>query len=163
MWETLLSEVGVVRREEDIASPHGRRLYRHWLDLRGDGEMPARQAFDPFDVPWILGDLSLIEIVPGDYLFRVDSSRAVQFFGSEMTGRLLSQYPGAGSARIGHIRNAYDTVVAARAPHVWLRDALVQGKRRQIEQLLVPLGSAAGDVSHIAISLDTSPGLRPRD
>jgi hypothetical protein len=149
-----------VRREEDIASPHGRRLYRHWLDLRGDGEMPGRHAFDPFDVPWILGDLSLIEIVSGDYLFRVDGSRAVEFFGSEMTGKRLSQYPDP--ARVGHIRRSYDTVVAGRAPHVWLRDALVHGKRRTLEQVLVPFASGAGEVSHIAISLDTSPALRAR-
>ncbi|MBL8808112.1 MAG: PAS domain-containing protein [Rhodospirillales bacterium] len=157
MWETLLSEVGSVAREADIASAHGRRFFRHWRDLRGSADIPARQDFDPFDVPWILGDLSLIERVPDDYLFRVDGTRAVEFFGNEMTGRLLSQYPFA--ERVPQLRAAYDTVVESRAPHVWLREAVNSGKRRRIEQLLLPLAGADGAVSHIAISLDTfAPG-----
>ncbi|MBI1245136.1 MAG: PAS domain-containing protein [Alphaproteobacteria bacterium] len=160
MWETLLSEVSPVRREDEIASPHGRRFFRYWQDLCGEGEIPPRHAFDPVDVPWILGDLTLIEVMPGDYLFRVDGTRAVEFFANEMTGKLLSQYPFA--ERVGHMRMTYDTIVAGRGPHVWFRDARIRGKRWRFEQLIVPFSDDGESVTHLAVTLDTSPDLFAR-
>lgn len=154
MWETHVSELSPIRREDDIASPRGRRLFRHWQDLCGLQALAPRAAFDPIDVPWALGYLTFVEVVPGDFFYRVDSGRAVDFFGHEMTGRLLSQYPLA--ERIPIIRASCETVVASGRPHVWLRDMERRRRRWRVEQTFLPFTTDGSRVTHLAVALDTT-------
>jgi hypothetical protein len=154
MWESLLSELCEVRNEAEIASPRGRRLFRHWQDLCCAQALPPRASFDPIDVPWSLGYLSMVEVVPGDYVFRVDSTHAVDFFGAEMTGKPLSAYPDL--LRRPRIRTAYDTVVSSGRPHAWLREMEMGRKRWRVEQVMLPFAGEGACVTHIAIALDTT-------
>ncbi|MBL8805406.1 MAG: PAS domain-containing protein [Rhodospirillales bacterium] len=79
---------------ETIANVRLRRLYDYWDAKRGTREMPARADIDAIEIGWALGDISLVEVLPdGDFRWRVDGSNLSAFFGCDMGGRKLSEYP----------------------------------------------------------------------
>jgi hypothetical protein len=70
-----------------------RRLVAHWDRIRGDRPMPARADFDPLDVRFALGDISLIEVHrdPLRFYFRLDGTKQVDLFGVDCTRRYLDE------------------------------------------------------------------------
>ncbi|MBI1245274.1 MAG: PAS domain-containing protein [Alphaproteobacteria bacterium] len=77
-----------------MANTRLRRLYDYWDARRGGRDMPARADIDAVEIGWALGDVSLIDVLPdGDFRWRVDGTNLSAFFGCDMGGRKLSQYP----------------------------------------------------------------------
>jgi hypothetical protein len=70
-----------------------RRLLKHWQRIRGDRRMPARADFDPLEVPYALGYLSVIEVHrdPLRYYFRLDGTKQVELFGIDCSHRYLDE------------------------------------------------------------------------
>ncbi|MBL8805405.1 MAG: PAS domain-containing protein [Rhodospirillales bacterium] len=118
-----------------IANARLRRFYDYWDARRGIRAMPARIDIDPLDFVWALGDVSLIDVLPdGDFRWRLDGSNSSAFFGTEMQGRRLSEYPHPqfiepmrailrGPAESG--RPAFMTRVYAKDARRWNYDSLL--------------------------------------
>jgi len=70
-----------------------RQLVAHWQRLRGSRRMPTRADFDPLDVRFALGYVSLIEVHrdPLRFYFRLDGTKQVDLFGVDCTRRYLDE------------------------------------------------------------------------
>jgi hypothetical protein len=121
--------------------------------------MPPYAAFDPVEFRWALGHLSVATELPdGDYLYRVDGTAVVEYFGVEMTGKRLSAYPG--DARRRRIRDSFDLVRAARKPVYVRRNTMVDGFVLHMHILLLPFGAPGAAVAEIMSCLAHGKALR---
>jgi len=70
-----------------------RHLVAHWQLLCGDRRMPSRADFDPLNVRFALGYISVIEIHrdPLRFYFRLDGTKQVELFGVDCTRRYLDE------------------------------------------------------------------------
>jgi hypothetical protein len=133
------------------------RLYRYWDQRRGDRTMPARSDIDPIDMPWILGFLTLHDVLPeGGFRFRVDASYTATMFGIDMTGRPLDEYPIPAVRDM--IRRSLDLVCATARP---LRSDMDYGsavRHWRYERLILPLASDGCRVDMLMSSIDVIAG-----
>ena len=70
-----------------------RRLVAHWRQICRGRRMPARADFDPLEVRFAVGYLSLIAVErdPLRFYFRLDGTKQVELFGIDCTGRYLDE------------------------------------------------------------------------
>ena len=116
-------------------------FYDYWLRRSAGKPMPARADIDPLDIPRLLPNLFLIDVVPGRprrYRFRLVGTRIAELEG-EITNRFLDEFvPGAaGTAMARH----YDDTVAGR---VYVRRETLYWRQREhvnYDVLLLPLSS----------------------
>ncbi len=68
-----------------------RELYKHWDQLRGERQAPPRSSLHPSDMPKLLPYICLVEVLsePTRFKFRLVGTVVVDYYGEEMTGRLL--------------------------------------------------------------------------
>ena len=126
----------------DIAAPQLRRLYEDWDQRRRGREFPARADFDPLDLKYVLGDLSLVDVLrdPVRFRFRLHASNVVDRGGIDMTGRLVDDMPD--ERRRGNTLRHYTKVVAQRAPSVIsLRNEYTDLRSWHCEVLVLPLAA----------------------
>lgn len=119
-----------------------RSLYRDWDARRGGHRFPARAAFDPLELRYILGNLSLIDVLrdPLRFVFRLHASNNAARLGTDMTGKELAEMP----ARLTpeRIRAHYELVLRTRAPQVqWRERTLANGMAWDFEVLVLPLAA----------------------
>ena len=121
----------------ELKTPVLRQLYQDWDERRRGREMPARADFDPLDLKYCIGNLSLIDVAhePLRYRFRLHASTVAQSIGFDLTGKDLDAMPDAEYRRI--VADHYAEVLAARKPvakyrhrqmtdqHIWSCEVLV--------------------------------------
>jgi hypothetical protein len=133
-----------------------RRFYSYWDGRRGTRAMPARRDIDPVDIPWMLGFVTLHEVLPdGGFRFRVDATHTANVFGVDMTGRTLDEYPSPEVREM--IRASLTTVVESRVP---LRRDLDFGAKFQnwrYERLILPLSDDGERVNMLFSAIDAAP------
>jgi hypothetical protein len=133
------------------------RLYRYWDERRGARPMPGRADIDPIDVPWILGYLTLHDVLPeGGFRFRVDASYTASMFGVDMTGRMLDEYPIATVRDM--IRRSLELVCTTGRP---LRSDMDYGsvvRHWRYERLILPLSADGSRVDMLMSSIDVIAG-----
>lgn len=115
-----------------------RKLAAHWDRLRGERVMPGRAAFDPLDVQYALGYISVIEVHrdPLRFYFRLDGTKQVELFGIDCTRRYLDEaMPGEHAAMAGE---SYRQVVEARRPGHHLRKVRFHERMIDYEVLILP-------------------------
>ncbi|MFM7345018.1 MAG: PAS domain-containing protein [Tagaea sp.] len=148
----------VVESANDIASARNRRLFAWWREARGEGELPRFRQFDPVENSCALGHVSVATLLPdGDFRYRVDGSHVVEYFGVEMTGKRLSEYPYP--ARRAAIQASFETVRAARKPVKIKRDRIVDGRSIRIHLLLLPFADGGPAVTDIMSCLAHGPEI----
>jgi hypothetical protein len=136
-----------------IASPRLRRLYDYWDAKRAGRPMPARPDIDPLEIPWALGDIALIDVLPdGEFRWRLDGTRLVEFFGSDLTGLRLAEHPSG--VHIPMMRRTLETPVAAREPFHQFRPYSKDTLRWNYESLLLPLSGDGTRVDMLLQMLD---------
>lgn len=136
-----------------IQSPRLRRFYEYWAGKkRGEG-LPGRGDIDPVEFPWALGYVSLHDVLPGgDFRVRLDASQAVEFFGNDLTGRVLGALP---PPEFGPtMRRTLSQIVETRTPLVLQRDMELQGRFWRYETLLLPFAADGIKIDMIASVLD---------
>ena len=124
-----------------------RRLYRDWDRRRAGRAMPARADFDAVDLKYILGHLSLIEVLrePLRFHYRVHATQAAERLGFDMTGKPLDSLPNAEYRAL--IRIHHESVVRLRRPVPVLRDHLFSDSRCwKCEALSLPLSADGREV-----------------
>lgn len=133
-----------------------RRFYSYWDGRRGRRAMPARRDFDPVDIPWMLGFVTLHEVLPGgDFLFRVDATNTASMFGIDMTGRTLAEYPVVSVREM--IRRALTIVAETGRP---LRSDLDYDSAHshwRYERLILPLSDDGERPNMLFSAIDVAP------
>lgn len=71
------------------------RLYAEWQQRRKGRAFPARADFDPLEMKYVVGKLSLIEVRhhPLRFFFRVHAGGAAERLGFDLTRKFLDDYP----------------------------------------------------------------------
>lgn len=118
-----------------------RRLLAHWLRLRGRRLTPARADFDPLDVRYALGYISLIEVRrdPMRFYFRLDGTKQVELFGVDCTGRYLHEALPADHAAMAAA--SCSEAVQLRAPCYHRRQIAFHERPIEYEVVILPFSN----------------------
>ena len=115
------------------------QLTECWNERRCGSGFPARQAFDPADLGFALGNLMLVDVVRAPLRFRLKlvGSNIARHLGFDATGLYLDDYP---APEFGHIlRSIHADALARREPVAIRCDQAVVGQALRCECLLLPL------------------------
>ncbi len=126
----------------ELKTPVLRQLYSDWDQRRRGREMPARADFDPLDLKYCMGNLSLIDVAqnPPRYRFRLHASTVAQGMGFDLTGKSLDAMPDTEYRRM--VTDHYDEVLAARKPVAKYRNRqMVDQRILYCEVLVLPLSA----------------------
>ncbi len=107
----------------ELHDPSLCRLHAEWQKRRNGRAFPSRGDFDPIDMKYILGKLSLIEVHrhPLRFFFRVHAGKAAEHLSFDLTGKFLDDYPDRKHRDL--IRDHFIRVVAEGVPLLVRRDA----------------------------------------
>ncbi len=121
----------------DITTPSLRQLYEDWLARRRGREFPARTDFDPLELGYVLGNLSLLDVLsePGRYRYRIHATNTARWFGYDLTGKEIEAC--SVPERRERIRRQFDEVVRRRAPMVLRPGFTVAGRPLVTHEILV--------------------------
>jgi hypothetical protein len=116
-------------------------FHEYWQRKGAGKVMPARADIDPLDIPQLLANIFLVDVVPGDpqrFRFRLVGTRIAELEG-EMTNRFLDEFvPGAaGTAMARH----YEDTAQGR---LYVRHETLHWRRRDYvnyDVLLLPMSS----------------------
>ena len=78
----------------DDAAPKIRALYDYWLSIRpADAPLPGRRHLDPLDIPELLPNIWMVDVVrdPLRFRFRLIGTEIVKFAGRDLTGSWLHE------------------------------------------------------------------------
>jgi hypothetical protein len=134
--------------------PELRTLHTLWQRIRGNRQMPARRDFDPADVPRLLPDMFLVDVLPNAqverrFRVRLQGTAQVDYFGADWTGRFLHEMIDQASA--DRFCAVGDHVVASREPWMSTGDLywLPEKPFYRFETLLLPLSDDGATVNMI--------------
>jgi hypothetical protein len=119
-----------------------RSLYRDWDARRGGRSFPARADFDPLELRYILGNLSLVDVLrdPLRFVFRLHASNNAARLGADLTGKELAEMPTM--AEPDRVRTHYELVISSRAPQVQRRTGTYADSAKwEYELLVLPLAT----------------------
>ena len=118
-----------------------RRLVAHWSRIRGQRRMPARADFDPLEVRYALGCISLIEVHrdPLRFYFRLDGTKQVDLFGVDCTRRYLHEAMPAEYAAM--VAASFSDVVARQEPRYHRRQIAYHERLMEYEAVILPFSS----------------------
>ena len=127
----------------EIVTPNLKRLLNDWESWRHGKKFPSRADFDPVNLKYILGHLSLIDVTydPLQFHYRVYGSFLTQRIGKEMTHKSVDDLPGEGNAE--RIKAHLSQVIQDRIPMAFLRLHRFQDSDlpRNSESLMLPLSN----------------------
>ncbi len=136
-----------------ITDDRHKALLDYWVTKRRQRLMPDRADIDPIDIPKLLPDIGLLDVVDGGrrFYFRVVGSNINHAFGHDYTGHYLDDVAPIGYSQF--ITLLYRKVIQTRCPVYSLgmcryRDSSV----RSIQRLLLPLTKGGQDVEQIFYS-----------
>jgi len=131
-----------------------RRLYRYWLDRKGNRRFPCRRDIDPAHFTYVLGDVMLVDVLRDPLRFRVrvhGTNMALQGR-YDLTGKLIDDLPIAEyrdyvlQRCAGLVRNGKP--LAVRYERVWeLRPC-------RYEALWLPLSDDETNVTALLCAMD---------
>src|SRR5215472_1830417 len=109
----------------NIKAPLLQRLHHEWESRRRGRRMPARADFDPVDLKYALGYLSLIDVRrdPLRFRFRVHASNVAGRVGFDLTGKEVDAIADMHYRKL--VRAHYIAVVEQRWPVVEFRDRVM--------------------------------------
>ena len=133
------------------------RRLQQFLDLwerkRVGRLMPTRQDFAFEELrPW-LGELHLLEVLPGDFRFKVFATGTAERVKREFTGRLMSE--AEPKELIREAMTAYRHTVESRTPSFADRSNIeIDGRIFSWHRLVLPLSADGQAVDHLFVCID---------
>ncbi|MGH6977545.1 MAG: PAS domain-containing protein [Stellaceae bacterium] len=130
------------------------RLHRDWESRRRDRRMPARADFDPVDLKYVLGYLSLVDVRrnPLGFRFRIHASNVAARVGFYLTGKDVDAIADVHYRKL--VRAHYIAVVERRGPAVEFHDrVMTDNVCLHCEVLALPLGDDGETVDRIMSAL----------
>ena len=126
---------------EAVRSDVLRRLVAHWERLCAGRHMPVRADFDPLDVRYAIGFISLIEVRrdPLRFYFRLDGTKQVELFGVDCTRRYLDE--AMPSDHVAMATVSYRDVVEAGEPRYHRRRIPFHERLIDYEIVILPFST----------------------
>lgn len=135
---------------QEIAHPGLRALYDYWDERRSGRRMPGRKDLDPLDVPKLLPNLMLIDVVavPFRMAYRLVGTALVERMGRDATGLSVEEaYLGGDWEKI--LRDCR-FVIEKGLPCLRQNNAVdAKGRQLAYQRLLLPLASGGERVDMI--------------
>lgn len=138
------------KSEVAIRSPMLQRLQRDWESRCRGRRMPARADFDPVDLKYVLGHLSLVDVRrnPLSFRFRIHASNVAARVGFDLTGKEVDAIADMHYRKL--VRDHYTAVVEQRRPVFKFRDrVMTDNVCLHCEVLALPLGNDGETVDRI--------------
>lgn len=134
-----------------IVHPNLQRLYAYWEERRAGRTFPSRADISPQDFAFVLGDLSLIDVLydPLRFRIRLQGSNTVMRLGYELTGRFADDIPDPEYRRL--TLNTYRRVVEGRRPIREVREQTLDRKVHRYEAIWLPLAADGATVDMIMV------------
>jgi len=123
--------------------PRLRAFYDYWRGRAPDGLLPGRQHIDPLDIPALLPDLVLFDVVESGgalrFRVRVAGGTLVELVGgTNPTGRFIDEF--VAQNRRDTLNAAYASVVRDRNAHFWESQLWTPGREFvRVQRLALPL------------------------
>ncbi len=120
-------------------SPRLRRLFEDWQQWRAERAFPSRADFDPADIQYILGNVSLIDVRqrPLRFRFRLHGSDNAMRMGVDLTGKDLDEMPQGETREV--VRKHFEATVVQRTPITRFREGVFSdGRVWHYEALVLP-------------------------
>jgi hypothetical protein len=117
-------------------------LYRYWLRMSpGDGKLPGRRHVDPIDIPALLANIWLLDVVghPVRFRFRLIGDAARRLGIAAKRGEFVDKYNAENDAPVQDMHFA----VSERLP-VWFRGRAyfpMDAQIGELERLILPLAA----------------------
>ena len=127
------------------------RLLDLWNIKRGARLMPVRADFDVFELKEWLGNLMLIEVLPGatEFRYRLYGSVLASYYDRDLTGKLTDALS---PETRDTVRREYAAVCATRRPTMIERKRSVKHSERMVAKLVLPLAGPDGAVHMILVA-----------
>jgi hypothetical protein len=126
-----------------IASQRLKRLLSDWEDRRSGRAFPSRADFTPFDLQYILGNVSLLDVAydPLQFTYRLYATNLRERFGKELTGKNVDDISSQSHLKLA--KKHFIQVIRERVPIVHVRDheLIVINAPHDCEVLVLPLSS----------------------
>lgn len=120
--------------------------------------MPSRRDIDPLHFPWMLGNVSLVEVHRGmgetalRYRFRLVGTRVVQRLGYDLTGKRLEEL--AEPQYRARLAAAYGELVHRCEPMVEHLNMPIDDHHHDYEMLRLPFSSDGATVDMLMLAVD---------
>jgi hypothetical protein len=141
-----------------IASPDLHRLYDYWRARCRDGRLPARADIDPLELPYVLGNLLLVDVLrePLRFRYRLVGTNLAGRLPFDMTGRMVDEHPDAEFRRVA--LGVYAQVASTGKPIGVHRDVMIDKRVRRYDALHLPLAADGTAVDMILVGMRTRGG-----
>jgi hypothetical protein len=155
--------------DAEILDPEIRRFVEYWQAKRLGLRYPARAALDPLDFRYVLGDVVLIEthrpsVGSGDawdFRYRLIGSNVVARDGYDLTNKSLDDLPEPEYR--ARIRTTWTAVCESGQPAHYVRDLVLDDRRRCYEVVVMPLASNGQDIDMlISVQREVRPAIAER-
>lgn len=129
--------------------------YFYWRRKRGNRRMPSRAEIDPIEIPRLLPDVMLVDVLgDGRYRYRLIGTENARAHGINATGRYLDEVlPGLEYRK--HVTGLYDECVRERRPvytECLFLSPQLQAPERHTKVIFLPL-SEDGETVNIVFVL----------
>jgi hypothetical protein len=138
--------------DEGIADPLIRRFVEYWRSKRGAGLYPSRDAIDPLDFRYVLGDVVLIEVKraptgrphPWEFRYRLIGANIVERDGYDLTNKTLEDLPEPEYRE--RVRATWTEVCETGVPVYYSRELVLDQRIRRYEVVVMPLAGNGHDI-----------------
>lgn len=141
------------RLAEFVLHPTLKRILALWETKRAGRRWPSRSDFDPTEMIYALGDISLYDIHenPRRFWCRLDGSRQVELFGVDCSRRYLDECFDADYYAVA--QQSFSRTVDSGEPQYYRREIPYAGRLIQYEVVMLPLSSDGAKVDQLMIVL----------
>ena len=128
-------------------------LYRYWLGKHASGRPPARADLDPpLEIPTLVARLMLVELVAGEFMYRLVGSEVARYLATEVTGRVVGGSAWAPDQVRSEWRRMIRTVADLQRPHMAIT-LPSPGNNRTGFCLALPLVDRVGATEQVLIGI----------
>lgn len=133
--------------------PTIKRMIALWESKRAGRAAPLRADFDPAEMVFALGNLSLFDIKdnPRRYWCRLDGTRQVELFGVDCTGKYLDEAFSPDYYALAH--KSFTEVADSGLPGLYQRQIPYAGRLIRYEVALLPLSRDSTRIDMLLVVL----------
>lgn len=132
-----------------IGNPLLLRVFDYWRAKIKDGRLPSRMDIDPLDLPYVLGNMILVDVErdPWRFRYRLAGSKVTSRLGIDPTGKYVDEHPDPTHRQ--NLQAVYTEVATTGLPKAYARDQVIDNRYRRYDVLVVPLSDETGEVGMI--------------
>jgi hypothetical protein len=136
-----------------VTAPELHRLYDDWRARCRDGRLPSVADIDVADLPYLSGNLLLVDVLraPLRFRYRLVGENLARGMPFDMTGRMVDEHPDAEFRRV--VLGAYAQVATTGRPIGVHRDVVMDKRLRRYDALHLPLAADGATVDAILVAI----------